>query len=77
MPALSQKNLRKQEICQQSKLSVQASSAVFAYEQDVLQSRPGMAGPQELHQRTQLLYFLLLYLPNQFNVSCIEYLFTF
>ena len=30
-PALSQKNLRKQEICQQSKLSVQASSAVVAY----------------------------------------------
>ncbi len=39
-------------------------------------SRHGMAGPQELHQRTQLLYFLLLYLPNQFNVSGIEYLFT-
>ncbi len=28
MPALSQKNLRKQEICQQSKLSVQTTSAV-------------------------------------------------
>jgi hypothetical protein len=31
MPSLSQRNLRKQEICQQSKLSVQASSAVVAY----------------------------------------------
>jgi hypothetical protein len=30
MPALSQKSLRKQEICQQSKLSVQASSAVYS-----------------------------------------------
>jgi hypothetical protein len=31
MPVLSPENLRKQEICQQSKLSVQASSAVVAY----------------------------------------------
>jgi hypothetical protein len=31
MPALSQKNLRKQETCQQSKYIVQTSSAVVAY----------------------------------------------
>jgi|LakMenE01Jun11ns_1017448.scaffolds.fasta_scaffold7099908_1 hypothetical protein len=37
-------------------------------------SWPGMAGPQELHQRTQLLYFLLLFLPYQSNVNGIEYL---
>ncbi len=31
MPGLSQKNQQKQDICQQSKLSVQTSSAVVAY----------------------------------------------
>jgi hypothetical protein len=36
MPALSQKNLRKQEIGQQSKLSVQASSAVYIYSESLV-----------------------------------------